>query len=165
MSGFDQAASNALSPEFTCDPRLNGRKVGEKRLDIGCMSVPAFGTNGTPLPPYDLRAPWRTTHDLTVFKNVPLRGPQRLQFRAGFFNIFNTAFARTAPGSTDVDLRLETTCNRRVDQVPNGAGGYVDGVCDPLGGYSFTQTTLDNFGKINIKRGHRVIELVVKYDF
>ena len=39
------------------------------------------------------------------------------------------------------------------------------GVCDPSGGYSFTQNTLDNFGKINLKRGHRVIELVVKYYF
>ena len=58
-----------------------------------------------------------------------------------------------------------TVCNRRADYVPNGVGGYVDGVCDPSGGYSYTQNTLDNFGKINLKRGHRVIESVVKYDF
>jgi hypothetical protein len=29
----------------------------------------------------------------------------------------------------------------------------------------FTQQTKDNFGKINLKRGHRVIEFVVKYLF
>jgi ribosomal protein L37E len=40
-----------------------------------------------------------------------------------------------------------------------------EGVCDPAGGYSFTDTTKENFGKIILKRGHRVIELVVKYYF
>ena len=165
---LNAASGNALSPEFPCDPRLNGHNVGDKLLDIGCVGVPAFGTNGSLLPQYDLRAPWRTTHDLTLFKNVAIGRSQRLQFRAGFFNIFNTAYTNTGPvlgGNTDVDLTLSTTCNRRVDHVPNGAGGYVDGVCDPTGGYSFTQNTLDNFGKINIKRGHRVVELVVKYYF
>ena len=155
---------NDLVPVFTCDPRLGGHKVGEKLLDIGCISVPAFGTNGTRIPA-NLRAPWRSTHDVTLFKNFAIRGSQRLQFRAGFFNIFNTAYASTNIGSTDVDLALQTTCNRHVDHVPNGAGGYVDDICDPSGGFSFTQNTLDNFGKINIKRGHRVIELVVKYYF
>ena len=46
-----------------------------------------------------------------------------------------------------------------------GAGGYVDGVCDPSAGFSYTRNTIDNFGKINLKRGHRVIELVLKYYF
>ena len=31
----------------------------------------------------------------------------------------------------DMDLTLDTRCNRRVDHVPNGIGGYADGVCDP----------------------------------
>ncbi len=92
-------------------------------------------------------------------------GSQKLQFRAGFFDLFNTVYVNTTVGSPDVDFALETVCNRRVDHVPDGIGGYVDGVCDPSGGYSYTQNTLDNFGKILLKRGHRVIELVVKYDF
>ena len=99
-------------------------------------------------------------HDVTLFKNFAIRGSQRLQFRAGFFNIFNTAYATPTIFSGDADFALDTACNRRVDHVPNGVGGYVDGVCDPSGGYSYTQNTLDNFGKINLKRGHRVIELV-----
>jgi hypothetical protein len=157
--------NNALVPAFTCDPRLDGHAVGEKILDIGCLEVPALGTDGRVAPPYDLRAPGRSTHDVTLFKNFTVRGSQRLQFRAGFFNIFNTAYASTELSSTDVDLVLNTVCNRHVDRVPNGAGGYVDGVCDPSGGFSYTPATLDNFGKINVKRGHRVIELVVKYYF
>ena len=159
------AASNAIAPEFTCDPRLPGTGPGEKILDIGCVTVPAFGTNAPLIPPYNLRAPWRTTHDLTIFKNFPIHGDQKLQVRAGFFNVFNTAYALTRLGTTDLDLRLETTCIRRVDHVPNGTGGYTDDVCDPTGGFSFTPNTVENFGTINVKRGHRVIELAVKYDF
>jgi Carboxypeptidase regulatory-like domain/TonB-dependent Receptor Plug Domain len=161
--GFGQG--NALVPVYTCDPRLNGRGVGEKLLNIACVSVPAFGTNGPVVPPYDIRAPWHSTHDLTLFKNFAIGGSQKLQFRAGFFDLFNTAYVNTSFGSPDMDFALETVCNRRVDHVPDGAGGYVDGVCDPSGGYSYTQNTLDNFGKILLKRGHRVIELVVKYYF
>jgi len=48
---------------------------------------------------------------------------------------------------------------------PNGIGGYADGVCDPAGGYTFTDVARENFGKINVKRGHRVIEFVLKYYF
>jgi hypothetical protein len=158
-------AGNAIVPELTCDPRLDGTGAGEKILDIGCIRVPAFGTNASRVPPYDLRAPWRSTHDVTLFKNFPIRGDQKLQFRAGFFNVFNTAYALTGLGYNDIDLTLRTTCNRRVDHIPNGAGGYADGVCDPTGGFSFTPNTIQNFGKINLKRGHRVIELAIKYYF
>jgi hypothetical protein len=162
---FAFGPGNALVPTYTCDPRLNGRNVGDKLLNIACVSVPPFGTNGTVIPPYNIRGPWHSTHDLTVFKNFALAGSQKLQFRAGFFDIFNTAYANTTIGSPDIDVTLDTVCNRHVDHVPNGAGGYVDGVCDPSGGFHYTQNTLDNFGKILLKRGHRVIELVVKYYF
>jgi hypothetical protein len=53
----------------------------------------------------------------------------------------------------------------RVNGVPDGTGAFKDNVCDPTGGFDFTPQTKDNFGKINLKRGHRVIELVLKYYF
>ena len=37
--------------------------------------------------------------------------------------------------------------------------------CDPSKGFSYTPQTKANFGKINLMRGHRVIELVLKYYF
>ena len=49
--------------------------------------------------------------------------------------------------------------------MPNGVGGFSDGVCDATQGFHYDQATLDNFGKINIKRGHRVIEFALKYYF
>jgi len=103
-------------------------------------------------------------HDLTVFKNFNTVGEQKLQVRVGFFNLFNQAFANTIIGG-DINLTLDTVCNVRRNGVPNGQGGFVDNICDPTAGFDFTQQTKDNFGKINLKRGHRVIEFVLKYYF
>ena len=42
---------------------------------------------------------------------------------------------------------------------------YSDNVCDPTQGFSYTPQTLSNFGKINLKRGKRVIEFVLRCYF
>jgi hypothetical protein len=160
--GPSNTGGNALTPTYTCDPNLSGSKVGEKVLDVNCISVPAFGENGDLVPPYNIRTPMRTNHDLTLFKNFGIRGDQKLQVRVGFFNIFNQAFANTNIGG-DINLTLDTTCRVRGD-APDGTG-QIQNVCDPTGGFDFTQQTKDNFGKINLKRGHRVIEFVLKYYF
>ena len=154
----------ALVPIYTCDPRTGNTGVGEKVLDINCIEIPAFGENGSLVPEYNLRMPTRINHDLTLFKNFQLTGEQRLQFRVGFFNIFNQAWV-TTQSAADVDMVLEANCNVLVSGVPNGAGGVANNVCDPTGGFTFTPNTIENFGKINLKRGRRVIEFVLKYYF
>jgi hypothetical protein len=154
-----------LAPVFTCDPRLPGTKNGERFLDINCIGFPAFGAVGDVLPPYDFRTPTRMTHDLTLFKNFPLKGDQKVQFRLGFFNLFNQAFATTRIDRNDMVLSLNTVCNVTVNGVPNGVGGTADNVCDATQGFSFTQDTKNNFGKINILRGRRIVELAFKYYF
>lgn len=162
--GPSNSGGNALSPVYTCDPRTGGSKVGDKVLNIGCISVPEFGTNGDLIPPYNIRTPTRFNHDLTLFKNFAIRGDQRLQFRVGLFNMFNQAFANAA-SAADVNLTMETTCRRTVSGLANGAGGVANNVCDPTGGFDFTPQTIDNFGRINLMRGRRVIELALKYYF
>jgi hypothetical protein len=159
------AGGNGLAPVYTCDPTLGGKDPGEKILDINCIGVPAFGENGDLVPPYNLRQPTRSNHDLTLFKNFAIKGDQKIQFRVGFFNLFNQAFATTAADANDINLVLDTTCNVTRNGVPDGNGGTRDNVCDPLGGFSFTPQTISNFGKINLKRGHRVVEFVLKYYF
>ncbi len=129
--GPSNTGGNGLSPRYTCDPRLPGSAVGEKILDVGCISVPEFGTNGDLVPPYNIRTPTRFNHDLTLFKNFEIRGEQKLQFRIGFFNIFNQAFANTF-NSNDINLTLDTRCRVQVDGVPNGTGVLQDDVCDPI---------------------------------
>jgi hypothetical protein len=162
--GPTSAGGNALSPVYSCDPRLGGSAVGEKVLDINCIAVPEFGQKGDLVPPYNIRTPTRYNHDLTLFKNFPVHGEQKLQFRAGFFNLFNQAYANAA-SAADVNLTLDTVCRRTVPGLPNGAGGTATNVCDPAGGFDYTPQTLANFGRINLKRGHRVIELALKYYF
>jgi hypothetical protein len=162
--GPSNTRGNALAPVYSCDPRLDGKEVGEKILDLSCIGVPPFGENGDLIPPNNIRTPTRFNHDLTLFKNFKTVGDQRLQFRVGFFNLFNQAFANTNIAN-DINLTLDTTCNVVVPSLPNGAGGTATNVCDPLGGFSYTTQTQQNFGKINLKRGHRVIEFVLKYYF
>jgi hypothetical protein len=162
--GPSNSGGNGLSPVYSCDPTLSGSKVGEKLLEVNCLAVPEFGQNGDLVPPYNIRQPTRFNHDLTLFKNFTIRGDQKIQFRVGFFNLFNQAFASTGVNGTDINLILDTTCRVRVTGVSDGAGGSQD-VCDPTGGFDFTPQTKANFGKINLKRGHRVIELVLKYYF
>jgi hypothetical protein len=166
---FGQGSIGAITPTFTCDPTKSGSKVGDKVLDIKCVGVPTFGQSGPFVSPYNLRSPARNFHDLTVFKDFRFgQGEKRVQFRAGIFNLFNQAYpiAPAGPGgNTDIDQTLEANCNRKLSGVPNGAGGTADNVCDPTGGYTFTQNTIDNFGKILTKRGRRVVEFALRLFF
>ncbi len=162
--GPSNSGGNGLAPAYSCNPNLTGTGVGEKVLDLNCISVPKFGENGDLVPPYNLRQPTRFNHDLTLFKNFAVKGDQKVQFRVGLFNLFNQAYASTGSDASDINLLLDTTCKVRVSNVPDGAGG-TQNVCDPTGGFDFTPQTKANFGKINLKRGHRVIEFVLKYYF
>jgi hypothetical protein len=160
--GPSNTAGNGLAPIYTCNPVTGNTSVGEKLLDLNCISVPDFGTNGPLVPQYNIRTPTRMNHDLTIFKNFNVHGDQKIQFRTGFFNVFNQAFANTNIGG-DINLTLDTVCNVSAN-TPDGRGN-TPLVCDPTKGFSYTQQTKDNFGKINLKRGHRVVEFVLKYYF
>jgi len=156
---------SAPTAVYSCDSQFSNTGVGEKVLDIGCLGLPSFPSTGNWVPPYDLRTPARHTHDLTLFKNFGLGGSRKLQFRVGPFNVFNQAYPTYSLGFNDLDLTLQTVGNVTVNGVPNGAGGTLDNVCDPQGGFSFTPRTLENFGKIVSKRGRRIIEFAVKLYF
>jgi hypothetical protein len=159
--GFANVGS--VAPVFLGDPALPGHAVGDRVLDVDKIQIPAFGESGPFQPPYYVRPPTRWNVDLSAFKNFGLGGPRRLQLRVGFFNLFNQAEPLFWAGDGDFDLR--TVCNVRVDGVPNGAAGTADNVCDPTQGFHFTDLTKQNFGKIVSKRGHRVIEVAVRFDF
>jgi hypothetical protein len=150
-----------LAPEYTCDPRRHGQGLGEKVLEIGCISVPRLGEAGQAQPPYDLRQPMHHNHDITVSKHFQLPRNQGVQLRVGVFNVFNSAFARV----DGINLRLTAQCRRFVNGVPNGVGGTVDEVCDPAAGLAFTDATKRSFGTIEALHGHRVVELALKYSF
>lgn len=160
-----ETPGSAPTAIYACNPQLDATDVGDKLFNIGCLGLPTYPETGAYMPPYYLRTPPRNTHDLSIFKNFGLGGSRKLQLRAGAFNIFNQAYPTYNLGFNDLDLTLQTECNVRVNGVSNSAGGTVDNVCDPRGGFRYTQSTIDNFGKIISKRGRRIIEFAVKFYF
>lgn len=178
-------AAGAIAPIFTKNPNLGGKNVGERVLDINAIQIPAFGKTGPTISPYYFRTPNRSNWDISFFKNFKIKETRNLQFRAGFFNVFNQAFPKNIDNqnasNSDIYLTLDTRCTRTpVNQTlvladgtvttftqtfPNGAGQTSSGVCDPTKPITFTSDTLNNFGKITTKRGQRVIELALKFTF
>ncbi len=168
---FGQAGTStgAIAPVLSRNPQVSGGTTfGEKFLDLSTVSIPAFGQSGSYVSPFYIRSPNRWNHDVSFFKNFVISERQKIQFRAGLFNIFNQAYPRFIQGNnsdSDVNVQLNTVCNVRVNGVPNGAGGTSDNVCDPTKGFSFDQSTINNFGKVTRKHGHRIIEFALKYYF
>lgn len=168
LSGNNTAG--AIAPIYLKNPGLeNDKKVGQRLLDLNAIGIPAFGGSGPTQSPFYMRFPNRSNFDFSFFKNFKISESKNIQFRSGFFNIFNQAYPTRIdlgnPNNSDIYLRLEANCNVKVDDVPNGTGGTADGVCDPTKGFSFTKDTLDNFGKITTKRGRRIVELAIKFTF
>ena len=159
--------------------------VGSKAFDLSALKIPAFGQSGPSQPPFYLRTTARSNFDVSFFKNFNFSESKKLQFRAGFFNVFNQAYPTrydvTNPANSDINLILNTySLDRHVNgnpnlpisesgtcpgSAPNGTGGTRANVCDPAKGYAFTQSTLDNFGKITNKRGRRIVEFALKFYF
>jgi hypothetical protein len=164
--------AGAVTPVYLGNPAVkNNKKVGEKILDINALGIPGFGTTGPTQPAFYVRYPSRSNFDVSFFKNFAISEGKKIQFRTGFFNIFNQAYPTRIdtgnPDNSDINLRLNTTCNKRTTTpTPNGIGGTRDpGICDPTGGFSFTPDTIANFGKITNKHGRRVVEFAFKFTF
>ncbi|HEV2761855.1 MAG TPA: hypothetical protein VGV38_02580, partial [Pyrinomonadaceae bacterium] len=169
-------AAGAVAPIITRNPMTGNTGFNQTFLDLSAIQIPNFPSSGATISPFIVRGPSRANFDVTLMKNFNFTEERRLQFRAGFFNIFNQAFPRFQQGATDVfndiNLTLNTVCNVRVDNVPNGAGGTRNQVCDPRGGFRFTDgragdptNTVRDFGQVTSKHGHRVVELALKFYF
>jgi hypothetical protein len=177
-------AAGAIAPIFTKNPNLDGKNVGDRVLDLSAIQIPAFGSSGATISPFYFRTPRRSNWDVSLFKNFRVAESRNLQFRAGFFNIFNQAFPKNIDNqnasNSDIYLTLNTTCGRTpVNQTlvladgtkatftqtfPNGIGGTASGQVNPAT-CTFDSNTTNNFGKIITKRGWRIVELALKFTF
>ena len=99
-----------------------------------------------------------------MFKDFKLGGDRRLQFRVGAFNVFNQAYPtfrpnrRLRPGAAD---GVQPPRHGRAERQRR----HGSDLCDPTGGYHFSQNTVDNFGKVITKRGRRVVEFALRLFF
>jgi len=165
--------TGGITPIYSGNPSLSNNQVGSKIFDISKIAIPQqVGSSGPLSPPFYMRLPSRSNFDVSFFKNFKISESKSIQFRSGFFNIFNQAYPTridiTNPNNSDINLTLNTACNVTVDgsTIPNGAGGFIGGnICDPSKGYHFTSDTLNNFGKITDKHGHRIVEIALKFYF
>jgi len=162
----------AVAPQYLSNPQVSGGGgVGDKLFNLSALKIPTFPNNGPAQPPFYLKAPSRSNFDVSFFKNFNFSESKKFQFRAGLFNVFNQAYpTQLSPtghvGASDIFLTLETVCKVKVHNPPNGTGGTVNGdVCDPTGGFDYTQETKDNFGKIVNKHGRRIVEFAFKFYF
>ncbi len=162
------ASLGAVTPLYTGNPSLGGKALGDRIFDLTQLQIPSFPNTGPSQPPFYLRTPSRSNFDISFFKNFQISESKKFQFRTGFFNIFNQAYptqfnTNGALGTSDIYLTLNTVCNARVN-VPNGIGG-MSNPCDPTQGFTYTQETRDNFGRIVNKRGRRIVEFAFKFYF
>jgi hypothetical protein len=161
----------AVTPIYVKNPSVGGNKLGQKIFDLSALQIPSFPNSGPSQPPFYMRTPNRSNFDVSFFKNFNISESKKFQFRTGFFNVFNQAYPSQIGntgglGSSDIYLTLNTTCNRTVSNVPDGTGNTAGGpFCDPTGGFSYTQETRDNFGKIVNKHGRRIVEFAFKFYF
>src|SRR5262249_23298367 len=124
--------SGAVTPIYLRNPSLgNDKKLGERIIDIGALAIPGFGKTGPNQPPFYVRTPSRSNFDVSFFKNFKFSESKSLQFRSGFFNIFNQAYpTRIDTGNanaSDIYLTLNTVCNKKTTTpTPNGIGGTKD---------------------------------------
>ncbi|MGE0105057.1 MAG: carboxypeptidase regulatory-like domain-containing protein [Blastocatellales bacterium] len=178
-------AAGAIAPVYLRNPATGNTDRGSAAFDLGAISFPAFGSTGPYIPQFYFRTPNQSNWDISFFKNFRMSESKNLQFRVGIFNAFNQAFAKNIdtanPNNSDIHLTLDTRCTRTpVNQTlvladgtvtsftqtfANGIGGTQSGICDPTKPFTFADDTINRFGTVLTKRGNRVIELAVKFNF
>lgn len=116
--GASGIAPIVLRNGTTGDTNINGRYV-----DPAAFAVPSFGTNGPAQSPFYIRAPTTHNWDVTFFKNFKISETKKLQFRTGFFNVFNESFANPDLGDifglSGGSLSLNTLTNYDPQYVGN----------------------------------------------
>ncbi len=157
---------------ITHNPDTGRTGFHQQLLDPTAFEIPSFAplNTGPFQSPFYFRGPSRTNFDVSLFKNFRFSETRYLQFRSGFFNIFNFSFAD--PNRGDIDTTFQTSCKGRLPiGIPNGTGVTVQdsgqpvgfsNVCDPTKGFNVTPST---FGQIVGKHGHRIVELALKFYF
>ena len=100
---------------FTCDPNLpRGERTFERQFRTECVAPPSDQFRlGTALNDEYL-GPGYVNWDLSVFKNVPLGGTRRLQFRVELYNAFNSDQWTTVNNSANFDYTTGALTNPSV---------------------------------------------------
>ncbi len=180
IAGGNSPVASGIAPVLLRNPITGNTGLNGTYVDPSAFAVPAFGTSGPYQAPFNLRSPSTNNFDVTFFKNFNVAEGKKLQFRLGVFNIFNEAFAN--PDLGDIGslnggaIFLNTlnavnpatgTCFLIPVGTPTGTGTVPAGstLCDPTKGFTIDPNSLNSFGRIVNKHGHRRVELALKFYF
>jgi hypothetical protein len=100
QTGFALAVTDAATdirfltnrPDATCDPNANAPHTVEQWFNTACFvrrPVAVTGDRPGNAGRNTIRGPGFASTDLSLFKNVELGGPRRIQIRVEAFNVFN----------------------------------------------------------------------------
>ncbi len=178
--GGQTGQASGIAPILSRNPVTGNTNLNAAYFDISAISVPAFGTNGPAQSPFYMRSPTTKNFDVTFFKNFNITETTKFQFRAGFFDVFNQAFANPDAGDfgnlvintlnvtdpSSVGPGLTPHCFYLPANTPNGQGTVgANNVCDPTKGFIIDPNSVTNFGRVTSKHGHRRVELAFKFYF
>jgi Carboxypeptidase regulatory-like domain/TonB-dependent Receptor Plug Domain len=115
LSGTGSINGGASRVVFTCDPNLpRGDRTFERQFKTECVAPPTDQYRlGTALNDEYL-GPGYMNWDLSVFKNVPLGGVRRLQFRVELYNAFNSDQWTAVNTNANFDYATGTLTNPTV---------------------------------------------------
>lgn len=105
-------------------------------INGNCLTIPTPGHNGAFVWPY-VKGPALINHDLTLFKDFHVREKQTVQFRVSGYNFLNHPLTSFVNGDNNLNLNFD-------------ANGKI---------------TNNRFGYASATTGHRIIQLVLKYNF
>ena len=173
--GGQTGQASGIAPLLSRNPVTGNTDLNAAYFDISAISVPAFGSNGPAQSPFYMRSPTTKNFDVTFFKNFSITETTKFQFRAGFFDVFNQAFANPDAGDfgnlvintlNTPDTANGKPCFYLPANTPNGQGTVgANNVCDPTKGFIIDPTSVTNFGRVVNKHGHRRVELAFKFYF
>jgi hypothetical protein len=115
LSGTGAINGGASRVVFTCDPNLpRGERTFERQFRTECVAPPTDQFRlGTAMNDEYL-GPGYMNWDLSVFKNVPLGGARRLQFRVELYNAFNSDQWTAVSTNANFDYRTGALTNPTV---------------------------------------------------
>ncbi|MGH9385251.1 MAG: carboxypeptidase regulatory-like domain-containing protein [Vicinamibacterales bacterium] len=131
MTGIGNTGNNITSRvTLLCDPNLpRGERTADRQFKTECIGPP--GPRGTAQDIYYLGNAVNDeyiglgymNHDLSFFKNVPLGGTRRLQFRVELYNVFNSTQFGTVDRAARFDFNTGAQLNPNLGHVTASRNG------------------------------------------
>lgn len=108
-------------PAMVCDPNENAPRTPEKWFNTECFVARPLAETFEPsnTPRNIIRGPGFASTDLSLFKNIGLRGTHRIQLRIEAFNVFNQVRFNNPSGAFNTGNfgRITTAADGRVIQL------------------------------------------------